>query len=152
MTEVVFTAEVLAAGGGGHAVVVPKDIAAKLSGRRVPVVAHVDGVEYHSRVAVYGGQVYLGLRLELLRRIGRQAGDTVEVRLAEGSAPEPAPELTEPPELVAALADYDAARTAYADLPAEHQREFWAWIAAADDPENRADRVARTVQRLSRRG
>jgi hypothetical protein len=105
MTEVVFTAEVLAAGGGGHAVVVPKEIAAKLSGRRVPVVAHVDGVEYHSRVAVYGGQVYLGLRQELLRRIGRQAGDTVEVRLAEGSAPEPAPALSEPPELVAALAD-----------------------------------------------
>ena len=150
MTEVVFTAEVLAAGGGGHAVVVPKEIAAKLSGRRVPVVAHVDGVEYHSRVAVYGGQVYLGLRQELLRRIGRRAGDTVEVRLAEGSTPELAPEVTEPPELVAALADNEAARTAYAALPAEHQREFWAWIAAADQPEVRADRVARTVRRLSR--
>ena len=150
MTDVVFTAEVLAAGRGGHAVVVPKEIAAKLSGRRVPVVAHVDGVEYHSRVAVYGGQVYLGLRQELLRRIGRQAGDTVEVRLAEGGTPEPAPEVTEPPELVAALADNEAARAAYDDLPAEHQREFWAWIAAADQPEVRADRVARTVRRLSR--
>jgi hypothetical protein len=150
MTEVVFTAEVIAAGGGGHAVVVPKELAANLSGRRVPVVAHVDGVEYHSRVAVYGGQVYLGLRQELLRRIGRQAGDAVEVRLAEGSAPEPALEVTEPPELVAALADNEAARTAYAALPAEHQREFWAWISAADQPEARAERVARTVRRLTR--
>ena len=147
--EVVFTAEVLAAGGGGHAVVVPKEVAAKLSGRRVPVVAHIDGVEYHSRVAVYGGQVYLGLRRELLRRIGRQAGDTVEVRLAEGSTPAPAA-VTEPPELVAALAGNDAARTAYVALPAEHQHEFWAWIAAADQPEARAERVARTVRRLSR--
>jgi hypothetical protein len=147
-----FTAEVLAAGGGGHAVVVPKEIAAKLSGRRVPVLAEVDGVEYRSRVAVYGGQVYLGLRQELLRRIGRQAGDTVEIRLTEGSAPpaESTPELTEPPELAAALADSEPARTAYAALPAEHQREFWAWIAAADQPEARADRVARTVRRLSR--
>ena len=150
MTEVVFTAEVLAAGGGGHAVVVPKEIAGKLSGRRVPVVAHIDGVEYHSRVAVYGGQVYLGLRQELLRRIGRQAGDTVEVRLAEGSAPEPAAAVTEPPELVAALAENDAARAAYVALPVEHQHEFWAWIAAADQPEARAERVARTVRRLSR--
>jgi hypothetical protein len=146
-----FTAEVIAAGGGGHAVVVPKELVAKLSGRRVPVVAHVDGVEYHSRVAAYGGQLYLGLRQELLRRIGRKAGDTVEVRLAEGSAPPPEPEVSEPPELGVALADDEAARAAYADLPPEHQREFWAWIAAADDPEARADRVARTVQRLSRR-
>jgi hypothetical protein len=152
MAEVVFTAEVLSAGGGGHAVVVPKELAAKLSGRRVPVLAHVDGVEYRSRVAVYGGQVYLGLRQELLRRIGRRAGDTVEVRLAEVSDPGPASPtvVTEPPELVTALADDEAARTAYAALPAEHQREFWAWIAAADEPEARADRIARTVRRLSR--
>jgi len=145
-----FTAEVLAASGGGHAVVVPKEIAAKLSGRRVPVLAQVDGVDYRSRVAVYGGQVYLGLRQDLLRRIGRQAGDTVEIRLTEGSSPEPAPGLTEPPELTAALAQNETARTAYAALPAEHQREFWAWIAAADQPDARADRVARTVWRLSR--
>ena len=147
-----FTAEVLAAGGGGHAVVVPKEIAAALTGRRVPVLTHVDGVEYRSRVAVYGGQVYLGLRQDLLRRIGRQAGDTVEVRLVEAIEPPPAsaPELTEPRELAAALAGDEVARTAYAALPAEHQREFWAWIGAAEQPEDRADRVARTVRRLSR--
>jgi hypothetical protein len=145
-----FTAEVLAAGGGGHAVVVPKEIAAKLSGRRVPVLAHVDGVEYRSRVAVYGGQVYLGLRQDLLRRIGRRAGDTVEVRLAEGTVPEPTPEAAEPPDLVAALAENEAARTAYAALPPEHQREYWAWIGAAEQPDTRAQRVARTVRRLSR--
>ena len=146
----IFTAEVLAAGGGGHAVVVPTEVAAKLSGRRVPVLAHIDGVEYRSRVAVYGGQVYLGLRQDLLRRIGRRAGDMVEVQLAEGSAPEPAPEVTEPPDLVAALDDNDAARAAYAALPPEHQREYWTWIGAAEQPETRAERVARTVRRLSR--
>jgi uncharacterized protein DUF1905/bacteriocin resistance YdeI/OmpD-like protein len=152
VSEVRFTAEVLSAGGGGHAVVVPKEIAAQLTGRRVPVLAHVDGVEYRSRVAVYGGQVYLGLRQELLRRIGRQAGDTVEVRLTEVSEPGPASptKVAEPPDLAAALAENETARAAYAALPAEHQREYWAWIAAADQPDARADRVARTVRRLSR--
>ncbi len=145
-----FTAEVLAAGRGGHAVVVPKEIAARLSGRRVPVLAHIDGVEYRSRVAVYRGQVYLGLRQDLLRRIGRRAGDTVEVRLAEGSAPESAPEVTEPPELAAALAENEAARIAYAALPPEHRREYWTWIGAAAQPETRAERVGRVVRRLSR--
>ena len=148
----VFTAEVISAGGGGHAVVVPKEVAAALTGRRVPVLTHVNGVEYRSRVAVYGGQVYLGLRKDLLRRIGRQAGDIVEVRLVEAieSPPAAVPELSEPSELAAALATSPTAATAYAALPPEHQREFWAWIEAAEDPGARADRVARTVRRLSR--
>jgi len=143
---------VLAAGGGGHAVVVPKEIAAGLSGRRVPVLAQVDGADYRSRVAVYGGQVYLGLRKDLLRRIGRQAGDTVEIRLVEAVEPQPAsaPKLIEPPDLVAALAESPTGQTTYADLPPEHQREYWAWIEGAEQPEARAERVARTVRRLSR--
>ena len=153
MTEHTFTAEVLAAGGGGHAVVVPKAVAATFSAKRVPVVAHVEGVEYHSRIAVYGGRTYLGLRQELLRTIDRQAGDAVEVRLAEEAEPPPDPpaEPSEPPELAAALAADPTAATAYAALPPDHQREFWAWITAADDLATRADRVARTVRRLRRR-
>ena len=149
-----FSAEVLAAGGGGHAVVVPKEIAATFSAKRVAVVAHVEGVEYHSRIAVYGGKSYLGLRVELLRKIGRQAGDQVTIDLAEELGAEartvPAPEVTEPPDLVAALAENETARTAYAALPPEHQREYWTWIGGAEQPEARAGRVARTVKRLSR--
>lgn len=143
-----FTAEVLSAGNGGHAVIVPKEIAAALSGRRVPVLAEINGVEYRSRVAVYGGRVYLGLRLELLRQIGKQAGDTVEVYLTEGAVPDAVPEVSEPPDLVAALAENEAARAAYAALPPEHRREYWVWISRAEQPEARADRVARTVRRL----
>ena len=144
----------LAAGRGGHAVVVPKEIAATFSAKRLPVLAHVEGVEYHSRIAVYGGKSYLGLRVELLRQIGRQAGDQVTIDLVEepdaGRTTVPPPEVTEPPELVAALAENEAARTAYAALPPEHQREYWTWIGGAEQPEARAERVARTVERLSR--
>lgn len=143
-----FTAEILAAGNGGHAVVVPEEIAAALSGRRVPVQAEINGVEYRSRVAVYGGRVYLGLRKELLRQIGLRAGDTVEVHLTEGPDPDAAPEVGEPSELVAALAEDEAARTAYAALPPEHRREYWVWISCAEQPGARADRVARTLRRL----
>ena len=155
MTETfTFTAEVLAAGGGGHAVVVPKEIAAQFSAKRVPVLAHVEGVEYHSRIAVYGGKSYLGLRVELLRKIGRQTGDSLTIDLVEELGADavtgPPPEVAEPPELVAALAENKTARTAYAALSSEHQREYWTWISGAEQPEVRADRVARTVKRLSR--
>lgn len=144
-----FTAEILAAGNGGHAVVVPKELAAGLTGRRVPVLAEIDGVEYRSRVAAYGGHVYLGLRKDLLRRVGKQAGDSVEVHLTEGPETEAAAaEVSEPPELTAALAQDEPARTAYAGLPPEHRREYWSWISGAEQPEVRADRVARTLRRL----
>ena len=73
-----FSAEVLSAGqGGGHAVVVPKEVAAAFGSKRPPVVAHVNGVEYRSRLMVYGGQSYLGLRKDLLRQLerrGRRSG------------------------------------------------------------------------------
>ncbi len=62
----------------------------------------------------------------------------------------PPPEVAEPPELVAALAENETARTAYDALPPEHHREYWTWISEAEQPETRAERVARTVKRLSR--
>src|SRR5688500_19665325 len=108
-----FSAEVLSMGqGGGHALVVPKEVAATLASKRPPVLAHVDGVEYRSRLAVYGGRSYLGLRKDLLRQIGRQAGEVVEISLEEDHSERPAPvevEVTEPPELLAALGENPAA-------------------------------------------
>ena len=73
-----FSAEVLSAGqGGGHALVVPKEVAAQFSSKRPAVVALVNGVEYRSRLAVYGGHSYLGLRKDLLRRLEVGVGDVV---------------------------------------------------------------------------
>ena len=47
MSLATFSAEVLSSGqGGGHAVVVPKEVAANFSSKRPAVLAHVDGVEY----------------------------------------------------------------------------------------------------------
>ena len=43
-----FSAEVLSAGQGGHAVAVPKEVAQAFSSKRPPVLAHVNGVEYRS--------------------------------------------------------------------------------------------------------
>lgn len=81
-----FTAEIRSAGQGGHVVAVPKDVAATFSSKRPPVVAHVNGVEYRSRLAVYSGQSYLGLRKDLLRRLGVGVGDQVEIELVARGA------------------------------------------------------------------
>jgi antitoxin component of MazEF toxin-antitoxin module len=149
MSPAAFSAEILSAGGGGHAVVVPKEVAAAFATKRPAVLARVDGVEYRSRLAVYGARSYLGLRKDLLRQIGRQAGEVVEIELEEDHADVPAPaEATEPPELLAALAENPAARAAYEALEPSHRREYAKWIGEAKQAETRAERVAKMIGRL----
>ncbi len=152
MSPQVFSAEILSAGGGGHAVVVPKEVAAAFASKRPAVLARVDGVEYRSRLAVYGGKSYLGLRKDLLRQIGREAGEVVQISLEEDQTEVPAPalaELKEPPELLAVLADNPAVKATYEALPPSHRREYARWIDEAKQAETRAERVAKMVRRLS---
>jgi Bacteriocin-protection, YdeI or OmpD-Associated/Domain of unknown function (DUF1905) len=151
MSPAAFSAEILSAGQGGHAVVVPKEVTATFSVKRPAVLAHVDGVEYHSRLAVYGGRSYLGLRKDLLRQIGKQAGEVVEIALEEDD-PDPPPaavEVTEPPELLAALAENAVVRAAYEALLPSHRREYAKWIGEAKQADTRAERVGKMVRRLS---
>jgi Bacteriocin-protection, YdeI or OmpD-Associated/Domain of unknown function (DUF1905) len=142
-----FSAEVLSMGqGGGHALVVPKEVAAMFSSKRPPVLARVNGVEYRSRLAVYSGQSYLGLRKDLLKELGVGVGDLVEVELVEDHQERV---VIEPPELTAALAENPAAKTAYDELPFTHRNEYARWIDEGKKPETRADRVAKTIKRLT---
>jgi Bacteriocin-protection, YdeI or OmpD-Associated/Domain of unknown function (DUF1905) len=142
----VFKAEIHSAGQGGHVVAVPKEVAMTFSSKRPQVVAHVNGVEYRSRLAVYGGQSYLGLRKDLLRRLGVGVGDQVEVELVEDHEDRV---VVEPPELTQALAEHPAAQAAYQKLPFTHRNEYARWIDEGKKPETRADRVAKTIKRLT---
>jgi hypothetical protein len=142
-----FKGEVLSAGqGGGHAVAVPKEVAAAFSNKRPQVLAHVNGVEYRSRLMVYGGQSYLGLRKDLLRQLEVEAGDRVQIELVEDHEERV---VVEPPELTQALADDPAAQAAYQKLPFTHRNEYARWIDEGKKPETRADRVAKTIKRLT---
>lgn len=139
-------------GGGGHAVLVPREVTAGLSEKRPRVEARVDGAEYHSRIAVYGGKSYLGLRKDLLRSIGKDTGDTVSIELTEEAAPaaDPPPEPEEPAELTEVLSADPAARAAFDALPPSHRREYVRWIAEAVKSETRLERARKTVRRLIR--
>jgi hypothetical protein len=140
-----FSAEVLSAGMGGRAALVPPEVAAGFSSKRPPVVGTVNGVEYQSRLMVYGGKTYLGLRKDLLRQIGAAAGDTVQIELSEDHAERV---VTEPPELLAALANNPAARAAYDALPRSHRLEYARWISEAKQEATRDSRAAKTIRRL----
>lgn len=150
-----FRAEVLSTGRGGHAVVVPAEVVAVLSSRKAPVVAEIGGAVLHSRLAVHAGRCYLGLRVAVLRQLGVTAGEVVTVDLREDSATLqdtelPAPDPTPPEELVAALAADPDAAARFAAMPSEDRDEYARWVARADDRQQRADRVDRTLRRLRR--
>jgi hypothetical protein len=144
-----FSSEVLSAGqGGGHAVLVPPEVTAAFSSKRPAVVATVNGTEYRSRLMVYGGKTYLGLRKDLLRQIGASVGDLIEIELAEDHAERV---VTEPAELLEALAANPAARAAYDALAYTHRLEYARWISEGKQAETRATRTEKTIRRLTER-
>nr|WP_294691888.1 YdeI/OmpD-associated family protein [uncultured Friedmanniella sp.] len=151
-----FSAEVHAAGRGGRAVVVPAEVTAALSSRKVAVRALVNGVEHRSRLAVHAGRTYLGLPAALLRRLGVAPGDTVVVELEEQPepevAPEPESEVAEPAELTAVLSDDPAVQAAWSALSTAQRQEYHRWVAGAEEPAVRAARAARLRHRLLRQG
>ena len=95
---------------------------------------------------VYGGQSYLGLRKDLLRQLQVEAGDQLQIELVEDQEERV---VVEPPELTEALVENPAAQAAYQKLPFTHRNEYARWIDEGKKPETRADRVAKTIRRLT---
>jgi hypothetical protein len=141
-----FRAALLSAGQGGHAAIVPPEVASGFTSKRPRVVAQVNGVEYRSRLMVYGGKTFLGLRKDLLRTLGVAIGDELEIELVEDDED---PVVAEPAELVAALEANPAARAAYDALAFTHRQEYARWISEAKRPQTREDRIGKTLRRLS---
>jgi uncharacterized protein YdeI (YjbR/CyaY-like superfamily) len=73
-------------------------------------------------------------------------GDLVQVELVEDQQERV---VVEPSELTQALADNPAAKAAYEHLPFTHRNEYARWIDEGKKPETRADRVAKTIKRLT---
>jgi hypothetical protein len=139
-----FSGTVEPARGGGHFVVVPFDVKAEFGEARPPVRGTVNGVALRTRLMVYGGVTYLGLRNDFLAETGLDLGDAVDVELERDDAPR---EVELPPELEAALADAQV-RAAFEKLSFTHRREYAEWVAEAKRAETRERRVAQTVEKL----
>jgi hypothetical protein len=141
-----FTAELSDSGrGGGRWVEVPFDAREAFGEARAPVAATINGVPYRSRLSVYGGRTYLGLRKEVRVAAGIELGDPVDVVLERDDAPR---EVEVPDALATALAGDDAARGAFDSLPFTHRKEYARWIAEAKRDETRARRVENALGML----
>jgi hypothetical protein len=134
--------------GGGRWVEVPFDVRAEFGEARPPVVGTVAGVDYRSRLAVYGGKTYLGLDRAVRDAAAIDVGDEIEVVLDRDEAPR---EVELPVELAAALDGAPDARDFYDGLAFTHRREYAQWVGEAKRAETRQRRAARAVEMLLER-
>lgn len=124
---------------------VPFDVKERFGRARAPVRGTVDGAEFRTTVAVYGGRYYLGFNSELRDRAGIAIGDQVEVTLELDREPRT---VDVPPALAAALEKDPTAKTAFEGLSFTHRNEYARWIAEAKRDETRERRLERAVAML----
>ena len=141
-----FEAELRTANGAGRWVEVPEEIANSFTSRRPAVRGSVNGVEFRSRLAVYGGRSYLGFTTLVQRAAGIGVGDVVQVSLEADDEPRT---VEIPAELTAALSASPAARAAFDRLSFSHRREYATWIAEAKRAETRERRTTKSIDMLT---
>jgi len=83
-----FQAKLLAEPDGGHAVVVPEDVRARLGGpSRLRVRGTISGVQFRSNISRYGGIPYLGVHKATVQKGNFHGGEELYVKLEIDSEP-----------------------------------------------------------------
>jgi hypothetical protein len=140
------TAVIESRGSGGHAAPLPFDPKEAFGRARAPVRVTVEGHEpFRTTVAVYDGRGWIGFRKAQLAEMGLSVGDQVDLLVEPDDEPR---EVEIPPELAAALASDPLAASAFDALSYTHRREYARWVAEAKRASTRADRAAKSVERL----
>jgi bifunctional DNA-binding transcriptional regulator/antitoxin component of YhaV-PrlF toxin-antitoxin module len=140
-----FNAVLGGAEGEGPTVELPFDAKERFGKVRAPVRGTVNGAEFRTTVAVYGGVQLIGFNKDIRERAGIAIGDEVEVRLERDDEPRT---VAVPAALAAALEEDGEAKAAFEGLSYTHRREYAEWIADAKREETRERRVAKAVEML----
>jgi len=126
---------------------VPGDILTALGrGRRVKVVATVNGYTYRTSVAPAYGKILMPFSSEHRTASGLSGGEAIEVEIIPDDAPR---EVAVPADLATALVTAPDAAAFLAGLSHTHQLAYVLWIEGAKKPETRSARVAKAVEMLS---
>jgi hypothetical protein len=132
--------------GGRIALRLPFDPKDAFGQARAPVRVTIDEhPPFPTRVMVYSGVPWIGLRKEQVTEMGVAVGEPVQVRVEFDDAPR---EVDVPAELAAALQADPEAAAAFEKLAFTHRKEWARWVSEAKREPTRKDRVAKTVERL----
>jgi bifunctional DNA-binding transcriptional regulator/antitoxin component of YhaV-PrlF toxin-antitoxin module len=131
---------------GNGFVELPFDVKKEFGKARLPVRISVNGYSYQSTVAVYGDKYYVPVRRDRREAAGVEVGDIVEVTIAPDKEVR---KVDPPPELRAVLERNSAARAQWERLSYTLKREHAEAILQAKQPETRARRVQKILQKLT---
>jgi hypothetical protein len=144
-----FQAMIEDAGGGGAFVTVPFDVEATFGKKRIKVRSWIDGEFYRgSLVRMRGPQHILGIRKEIRLKIGKQIGDTVEIKFEEDTEPRVVKLSADIEEIINRNPDI---KNTFHSLSYTHQREYMEWIEDAKREETRKKRMNQMVDQLRRK-
>jgi hypothetical protein len=133
--------------GPGLFIELPFDVKAEFGRAKLPVIVSINGYEYRSTVAVYGGKYFLPVKKAHREAAGVTAGQTVRVIVK----PDQAPRRVEPPKDLAALLSTDEAlEAAWNELSFTRQREHVEALEGAKKPETRTRRLNQLLEALRR--
>ena len=145
MADLTFRAEILDMGPAVAVELTDAQLEA-LGGKRVPVTVTINGFTFRTTTATMGGRRLVGLNKANKTGAGVEAGDRVEVTIANDTAERV---VDVPPDLAKAMARSKAAKATWSGLAYTHQREYAEWITGAKKAETRERRVAQAVERLA---
>lgn len=144
-----FEAELRVEGKTATYVEVPPEAVTALGGKRVPVVARINGATVRTTVFTYGEQSVIPVNRGFRAAAGVTAGEIVAVELEADDAPRT---VAVPDDLARGLAGAaPAAREAWEALSFTGRRECVEWLASARRAETRARRLAQALERLAAR-
>ena len=141
-----FHARIEEAGSGGAFVRIPAEVEAAFGKKRVLVNAWIDGELYRGTLVRMGtpSQILIILK-EIREKIGKGAGDEVEIIVEEDTKPR----VVEIPEdLQQAFMENPAAKQAFEKLSNTHRKEHVKSILGAKRMETRRARIQKTIDIL----
>ena len=111
----------------------------------VKVKGSIDGFEIrnYNLMPMGNGQLFLPVRAEIRKKIGKKAGDWVNVILFSDNGPAEIPDEF----LVCLMEDADAHK-AFIGLSDEQQKKIIDWIYSAKTDNAKVERMAETLNRL----
>jgi uncharacterized protein DUF1905/bacteriocin resistance YdeI/OmpD-like protein len=132
-----------------HFIRVPAAVVTAMGqGKRVPVNVTLNGYAYRSRIAVYGGRYYLGVRREIRQAAGVAAGDQLLVAL-EFDAELRTVDL---PDVLRSVVEADPkTAAAFNKLSYTHKKELVEWVTGAKRAETQRRRMEQAMAMLRAR-
>ena len=144
--EFEFEGVIEAGPGGGAWLRVPFDTAEAFGTRRSErVSAEYDGFRADSNIVSIGAGPVLGIHKATRKAIGKDVGDTVQIRFAADSRPRT---VDVPAELARALGRSPEAEVRYGALSFTHRGEFAQWVGGAKKVDTRMRRADKAVEML----